>query len=792
MSAATVELLKEKEKRWVGTSVRRREDVKLITGHGAYTDDVKLPDTLYAAFLRSTYAHARIVKVDITRALENQEVVYAVNGQQLAKPLPSWMDYQGLRNPARYSLAVDKVRYVGEPVAAVVATSRYAAEDALELIDVDYEPLPPVVNAEKALQSGSALLYEDWGDNVLLYKRFGGGDVEKALREADVVVSERLTTNRIAAASIENRATFASYDPITDHLTVWASTQFPHVLRTYLSQITGHPEHKIRVIAGNVGGGFGPKSNVFPDEVTTVLLSMKLGRPVKWYEERKEHLMACAQAHEQVHYCDIAVKKDGTVLGVKDKIIADMGVYGPFWTEAQPTMLTALALPGPYLLRNYQADLYCIVTNKGPHGAIRPFGRGAGAFVMERMIDLAAKEIGMDPAEMRLKNLVPGEMMPYTAITGVVYDSGNYAECMRRALKLANYENLKRELQREREKGRHVGVGVATYVEYTAPNSLRLQSKLGWAVGGYEPARLTVSPLGKVAAYVGVVSQGQSHQTILAQVVADELGVHYEDIIVEQGDTDNTPYGQGTWASRSTVTAGGACVVAARKMKEKLKKIAAHMLSVSADQIEIRDRKAYVKTEPSRFVTVPEIAAMAIKTPSLLPAGMEAGLEVTVHFEPEVPTTCSYATHVGIVEVDPETGFVKILKYYVMDDAGVIINPQTAIGQIHGGLGMGLGFALYENLVYDENGQLLTGTFMDYLVPTAQELNFEIVTDHMETPSPNPGGFKGMGEGSTIPAAATIANAVDDALSKLGVKVLDTPIAPEMMMRLIRSAKYVQ
>ncbi len=785
-ASVEVEVTREKAERWVGKSVRRKEDLNLIAGQGTYVDDVRVRDVLYAAFLRSTYAHARILRVDLTEALRMPSVVYAVHGGQLAKPLPSWMDYPGMRHPPRYSLAVNKVRYVGEPVAAVVAEDRYTAEDALESITVDYEPLDPVVDAEKALKPESALLYDEWGDNVLLFKRFSGGDIDRAMKGADVVISERLTSNRISAASIENRGILAHYDPISDHLDIWASTQFPHVLRTYLSQITDHPENKIRVVAPNVGGGFGPKSNVFPDEVTTVLLSMKLGRPVKWIEERKEHLQACAHSNEQVHYAELAVKKDGTILGLRDKIISDFGVFGPFWTEAQPSMLTAVSMPGPYQIANYQADLYCVVTNKAPHGAIRPFGRSVGAFVMERLADLAAKELGMDPAEFRLKNLVTSNLMPYTAVTGVVYDTGDYPLCFKRVMNLSDYYTLREKTAAERKKGKYVGVGISNYVEYTAPNSLRLQGKLGWAVGGYEPALIRVSPLGKVMVYVGIVSQGQSHQTILSQVVADELGVHFEDVTVVQGDTDTTPYGYGTWASRSTVTAGGACVLAARKLKDKMKFIAAHMLNVKPDDVEIRDRKAYKKVDQSRFVTVPDIAAMAIKTPSLLPAGMEPGLEVTVHFEPEIPTTCSYAAHVAEVEVDPETGSVKLLKYYVMDDAGVIINPQTVQGQVHGGVGMGTAFAMYENIVYDENGQLLTATFMDYLVPTARELDFEIVSDHMETPSLNPGGFKGMAEGPTIPTAATIANAVEDALSLLDVKVLGTPITPEAVLKLIK------
>jgi carbon-monoxide dehydrogenase large subunit len=790
-STLATEVTVLKKKGWVGRSVRRKEDLRLVTGKGTYVDDVRLPDVLHAAFLRSTYAHARIVRVDLTETLNTPGVVYAVHGGQLAKPLPSWMNYPGMRNPSRYSLAVNRVRYVGEPVAAVVAEDRYQAEDALEMIDVEYEPLEPVVNMEKALQPGSSLLYDEWGDNVLLYKRFSGGDIEKAIQEADLVIRERLTSHRISAAFIENRGILAHYDPISDHLDVWASTQFPHVLRTYLSQITGHPEHKIRVVAPHVGGGFGPKSNVFPDEVTTVLLSMKLGRPVKWIEERKEHLQACAHSNEQVHYAEMAVRKDGTILGVRDKIIADLGVYGPFWTEAQPAMLSAIALPGPYLISNYQADLYCVVTNKAPMGAIRPFGRGVGAFVMERLVDIAAKDLGMDPADLRLKNVVPGDMMPYSAVTGVVYDTGNYPLCLKRVIDLSDYYTLKEKAVEERKKGKYVGVGMSMYVEYTAPNSLRLQGKLGWAVGGYEPAMIRVSPLGKVSVYVGIVSQGQAHQTILSQIVADELGVHFEDVLVEQGDTDKTPYGQGTWASRSTVTAGGACVLAARKLREKMAYIAAQMLSTRPDEIEIRDRKAYRRDDPSKFVTVADIAGMAIRTPSLLPAGMEPGLEVTVHFEPEVPTTCSYAAHVATVEVDPDTGAVRVLKYYVMDDAGIIINPQTVYGQIHGGLAMGAAFAMYENHVYDENGQLLTGTFMDYLIPTAREIDFDVIADHMETPSRNPGGFKGMAEGPTIPTAATIANALDDALSPLGVRVLGTPISPEATLSLIKNRKTI-
>lgn len=772
----------------MGRSVKRKEDPILLMGKGTYVDDLHLPGMLYVAFYRSPYAHARIKAIDLSKVKEHPAVVAVMTGRDGARLLPSWMKYPGLRDVERYSLALDKVRFVGDPVVAVVATDRYMAEDATELVEVDYEPLPPVVDAEKAVRTGAPLLYEKWGDNILLLRKFSGGDVEKAFHEADLIVQERLRSHRYTPTPIEPRGIVAHYEPVAGELTVWASSQFPHVLRTYLAQTLDFPEHRIRVIAPHVGGGFGPKSNVFPDEVTTVQLAIKLGKPVKWIETRREHLLACAHAREQVHYVEAAFKRDGTLLAVRDRVYADFGVYGPFWTESQPAMLSVTALPGPYRLRNYAYDLYCVVTNKAPYGAHRGFGRPVGAYVIERIMDIAARQLGLDPAHIRLKNMVGPDEMPYTAITGVIYDTGNYPEALQRALKFSEYRRLRDEQAQLRRQGRYVGIGLGTYVEYTAPNSARLAKALGWQVGGYDSATIKIDPSGRVTAYTGIVSQGQSHETIFGQVVADELGVSPDDIIVREGDTNTCPYGFGAWASRGTVTAGGACVLAGRKLRQKIVTIAGHVMGIPPEDLDVAGGLVFVRADPAHAVTVREIAELAIRTPTKLPPGMEAGLETTVHFEPEGPTTCSYAVHIAMVEVDIETGNLRFHKYFVFDDSGRVINPMTVYGQIHGAVAHGLGGTIYEELVYDENGQLLTSSFVDYLVPTSQEIP-RIEIDHMETPSLTPGGFKGMGEGGSIPTPATICNAVEDALAPLGVKILDTPLSPERLLRVIREAR---
>ncbi len=768
----------------VGQRVKPRKDLALVQGHGTYVDDIKLPKMVHASFVRSVYAHARIKKIDVAKAQSMPGVVYVLTGAEEARQLVYWMEKPGMRQPERLSLARDKVRYVGEPVAVVAATSLSIAEDAAEQVEVEYELLEAVVDAEKALERESPLLYESWKDNVIFHDVHRSEGTDKAFAGADFVFKERLVSNRYSPTPMENRGIMARYDKDANFLTVWASTQFPHVMRTFLSQVLEYPENRIRVIAPNVGGGFGIKSAIFPDEVSAVILSMKLGRPVKWVEERHEHLLVAGHERQQVHYVECAVKKDGTLLALRDKIIADFGASGMFWTEVQPAMLTAASLPGPYRLRNYDFDLWCVSTNKAPCGPHRGFGRPVAAFVIERMMDIIAKNLKISPVEMRLKNMIDPSEMPWTTPIGVLYDTGNYKNVLRRTLELADYERLKADQARLRERGKRIGLGIATYVEYTAPGSSRLQGPLGWAVGGWESCHLTINPTGKVTGQLGTASQGQAHETVFAQVISDALGAKFDDVYVDEGDTQNAPYGWGAWASRSTVATGGACIKASRKMKDKVLQIAAHLLGEAPEDLEMKDSLISSKRS-KRSLTLQRIADVALRFSGKLPAGMEPGLDITVYYEPDSPTTCSYATHLAMVEVDKETGSLRLLKYFIVDDAGVLVNPLTVEGQVHGSLAHGIGGAMLEDLVYSDDGQLLSSTFIDYLLPTAEVMP-ELTHDFVETPSLTLGGFKGMGEGAAIPTAAALTNAVDDALSESGVKFLQLPITPEKVYRLMK------
>jgi carbon-monoxide dehydrogenase large subunit len=774
----------------VGKSLKPRKDIELLRGSASYADDIKLPNMVYAAFLRSPYGHARIKRIDTTRASELDGVVYVLTGRETAKQLVYWMQKPGMRTPERLSLATDKVRYVGEPIVAVAALSRAIAEDALELIDIEFEPLPVVIDAERSLENpGQALLYEEWGDNVLFHEEHKTRGTEEMFKKADCVLKERLVSNRYSPTPIETRGIVSSYDKNENALVVYASTQFPHVLRTFLSQTLDFPENRIRVIAPRVGGGFGIKSAVFQDEVSTVILSMKLGRPVKWIEDRKEHLLVAGHERQQVHYVDCAFKKDGTLLAVRDKIVADFGSSGTFWTEVQPAMLTCASLPGPYKLEYYDFDLWCVVTNKAPCGPHRGFGRPVAAYVIERMMDIGAKALGLDPVEIRLKNMLEPHDLPWTTPIGVVYDTGNYKEVLKRVIKVSKYEELRLEQEKFQRQGRFVGLGIATYVEYTAPASSRLQGPLGWAVGGWESCRLTADPSGKITAHLGMAGQGQAHETIFAQIISDALGVKVDDIIVEEGDTLSSPYGFGAWASRGTVTTGGACIKASRKMKQKVLLIASHILKEPPENLELRDSLIFSTKDPKqKSITFKEVADISLRLSSRLPEGMEPGLDFISFYEPDAPTTCSYATHLALVEIDQETGNIKLLKYFIVDDSGVLVNPMTAHGQVHGSLAHGIGGAILEELSYDPDGQLASSTFVDYLLPTAAFMP-EVVVDSIEIPSLTLGGFKGLGEGGAIPTAGAITNAIDNALYKFGVKFVELPAKPERIFSLIRRRK---
>ncbi|MEM2095968.1 MAG: xanthine dehydrogenase family protein molybdopterin-binding subunit [Candidatus Caldarchaeum sp.] len=769
--------------KYVGKPIKRREDPILLTGRGRYVDDIKLHGMVYAGFVRSNYSHGRIVSINISEAVKHPDFVGVLMPDEAA-PLPSWMKYKGLRNVPRFSLARGKVRFVGEPVVAVASKNRYSVEDIVSLVEVEVEPLPAVVDAEKALQPGSPLLYEEWGDNIIMNYGFKAGDVEKAFASADLVIRRRYVNQRYAPTPIEGRGVVADFDKARGELTVWDSTQFPHVLQTYLSQALNYPEHLIRVIAPDVGGGFGPKSSVWPEERATIQLSMKLGVPVKWVETRTEHMLVCGHERQQVHYVEAAFRRDGKILAIRDKVVADIGVYGAFWTETQPVMVTMAAIPGPYILEAYQYEVYCMATNKAPYSPHRGFGRPVAAFVMERLMNDAALQLGMDPAEIRRRNIIPAEAMPFRNIHGIVYDSGNYPKALEEALKMADYDGWRARQREALKNGRLVGIGLAVYVEYTTPSSERLDKGLGWEVGGYDSATVRVEPEGKIVVLTGTASQGQGHYTVYAQLAAEYLGARMEDVVVLEGDSKTCPYGFGAWASRSTVAVGGAIIKASNAALEKMKKIAAHILEANPDDIEADESRLYVKDSPEKTISFAEVAKIAWRQPTRLPPDMEPGLEFTAHYEPKAFTTCSYAVHIPVVEVDPETGHFKVLEYHIFDDSGKVLNPLTLYGQIHGALAHGVGGAVYEELVYDENGQLLTSTFMDYLIPSAVEM-FSMNIEHMETPSPQPGGFKGMGEGGAIAAPAALSNAVNDALAHLGVVVDQTPLKPEYIKNLI-------
>jgi len=766
--------------RYVGQPIKRREDLPLIQGKGRYVDDIKVEGVLYVGFVRSPHAHARIKSIDLSKAEKHPDAVGFLTPDE-AVPMHSWMKYPGLRHPPRYSLARGKARFVGEPVVAVAARSRYSLDDVIELVEVEYEPLKPVVNAEEAMKPGAPLLYEEWGDNVIMHTRFKTGDVEAAFAKADLIVKERLTNQRYAPTPIEGRGILVVPNPVTGELTIYDSTQFPHVLMTYLSEVLGYPESKIRVIAPDVGGGFGPKSSVWQEEVAAVQLALKLGRPVKWIETRREHMLVCGHEREQIHYVEAAFTRDGRLLGIRDRVICDVGVYGAFWTETQPVMVTMAAIPGPYDFSNYEYEVYCVVTNKAPYSPHRGFGRPVAAFVTERIMDIAARRLGIDPAEIRMRNLIRPEQMPYKNPHNVVYDSGDYPTALRKLLEFADYEGWRKKQRELRKQGRYIGIGLAMYVEYTAPSSERLSKGLGWEVGGYDTATVRIEPTGKVLVLTGTASQGQGHYTVYAQIAADALGARLEDVEVIEGDSKLAPWGLGAWASRSTVVIGGAIIRACEQLRAKVLRIAAHLLEARPEDLVIEDSRIYVKDAPERYVTLADVAKVAVRDTGKLPPGEEPGLTVTMTYEPKAFTTCSYAVHMAVVEADPETGAFRVLKYYVLDDAGVVVNPMLVEGQVHGALAHGFGGAVMEELVYNQDGQLLTSNFAEYLIPSALEM-FDVELTHTVTPSPNPGGFKGMGEGGAIGAPAAIANAVEDALHELGLKVTDTPLKPDYIL----------
>jgi len=780
----------------IGARVKRVEDPRFLMGRGRFLDDVTLPGMAEVAFVRSPYAHAKIHSIDVGEALRSPGVLAVLTGEEAARqarPLQAKLhEAAGLEQLARaykiadwYPLARERVRYMGEGVAAVVAENRYLAEDAAEKVVVDYEPLPVVVDAEKSLQPDAPLLYENWGDNVMLKADFRNGDTERVFREAHVVVRETFRTNRCTGLSIETRGCIAKYDPASESLVLWSSSQIPHVVRMTVAGLIGVPENKVQVIAPDIGGGFGIKSHVFPEEIVMCLLARQVGRPVKWVEDRLEDLQSSIHARQGTFTIELAARNDGTITGLRAKLISDAGAYPAYPGTSNEPLHMSVVLPGPYRIQNYEYEMYNVVTNKSPLGPYRAVGAPMATYTVEYLIDCLARQLGMDPAEVRRRNLIRQEDSPYTTVTGLVYESGSYIESLEKALEMADYKGFRREQERLLAEGRYVGVGIACYVEITAPGSMFYAI---WDASGFDTVTLRLTPLGKVIVATGMSCPGQGYETTLAQMVGDEFGVGLEDVTVLMGDTTATPFGWGSHSSRFTVVCGGAARLAARQVKEKLFEVGARHFGVSPERMEMRNGKVAVQCSPGREVSLQEVCKMAMVRPDRVPGGIPVALEATKSYEPP-PLSTPNATHLAIVEVDPETGQVQILRYIVVHDCGNMINPMIVEGQIRGGTTQGIGNALYEDLVYNEDGQLLAGTLMDYTIPTAMETP-KIEIAHLETPSPSTvGGVKGMGEGGAIAPPGALANAVADALSPFGVRITELPITPERLWQQIQQAR---
>lgn len=766
-----------------GARIRRREDPRLITGRATYVDDVKTIGTLHAAFVRSPYGHAKIRSIDLSEAKSHPGVFGAFAGDDLAragvKDLPCAHKMTELLVPPHPPLAIGEARYVGEPVAVVVANDPYAARDAAELVHVAYDELPAVVDPLKALD-GKPFVHEAFGTNVAYRLPIASGDVESAFKSADVVIKQRFVNQRLAPVPVEPRGVLAQWNPGDEALTITTSTQIPHLLRTQLAVVLGLPENHIRVIAPEVGGGFGSKLNVYSEEVACGWIAMKLGRPVKFIETRSECFQSMIHGRDQIDDVEVAVKNDGTILGMRLRVVANLGAYFQLLTPVIPT-LTLLMAPGCYRISNVATECIGVFTNTMATDAYRGAGRPEATYLIERTLDLIARKLELDPVDVRRKNFIAADAFPYTTAMGLTYDSGRYEATMDYALRAADYAGLRRMQAAARKEGRFLGIGISTYVEVCGMGPSAAMPAAGW-----DSATVRIEPTGAVTVLTGISPHGQGEETTFAQIVADELGVPLEQITVVHGDTDKVQYGVGTFGSRGTAVGGAALKMALDVIKQKAIAIAAHQWEASPNDVEYRDGKIAIKGDPSKTMTTAEAGFLAFMG-DRLPPGMEPGLDATRRFEPP-NFVYPFGTHICVVEVDPQTGQTKILRYLAVDDCGRIINPTIVGGQIHGGIAQGVAQALFEEVVYDENGQLLTGTLADYAVPRAEHLpSFEL--DHTVTPTEvNPLGVKGVGEAGTIASTPAVVNAVLDALQPLGVTHLDMPLKPEKVWSAINNA----
>ena len=771
-----------------GSGIRRREDPRLITGQASYTDDIKLQGMAYAAIKRSPHAHARIRSVDTSAAQAAPGVLAVYTGADtdgVLNPIPcAWIppdsDVKAVDYPA---IAKDVVRYVGDAVAVVVAETRYQAEDALELINVDYEPLPAVVNPEAATQPGAPQLHEDAPNNQAFHWVAAGGDTDAAFESAEVIVKDTIIQQRLIPNAMEPRSAVASYLPAMGELTLWNTTQNPHIARFVICLVTGLGEHKIRVIAPEVGGGFGSKIPVYPSDLITVFCAMKLARPVKWTETRTENYISSIHGRDHVEHVEMAATREGKITGIRTVVYAGMGAYLSTAGPGVPTILHGLMYSGPYDIPNLKADINGVFANTTPVDAYRGAGRPEATFLVERLVNLLADELGMDPVELRRKNLIPKFEDGHDSAMGIVYDSGDYQLTLDKALDHVNYQQLREEQAHLREHNQYMGIGISCYCEICGLGPSQVAGAVGFGGGLWESAIVRFYATGKVNVMIGTSPHGQGEETTFAQILSDELGVPVEDIEVLHGDTDNTPMGWGTYGSRTTVVGGAAVALAARKIREKGKALAAHLLEAADEDIEYEDGKFFVRGSPDQSKTIQDIALMA-NVAWNMPEGMEPGLEASAFYDPP-NFTYPFGTHIAVVMVDPDNGHVELQRYVAADDCGPQINPMIVEGQVHGGVVQGAGPVLWEGAVYDDNGQLLTGSMLDYAVPRAHMVP-NIETLSTVTPSPhNPLGVKGIGETGSIASTITIYNAVLDALKPLGVTQLDMPLTAEKVWKAI-------
>ena len=765
--------------------VPRNEDARLLTGRALFVDDVQLPGMLHVAFVRSEHAHGRLTSVDVSAARQRPGVHAVYTAADLGdylKPGPLLVSPPPIPNLVFHActqlpLAKEKVRHVGEPLAMIVADNRYVAEDAIREVVVEIEPIDAVVDLEKGLAPDAPLIHEHLRSNLAAHVVQRKGDYTAARKNADVIVKRRFHYDRGVSAAIENRAVAVQWNAKSEEMTIWDTTQAPIPIRNGLAAMLGLLESQVNVIAPFVGGGFGPKIMMFyPEELLLPWAAMRLNRPLKWTEDRQENFYATTQERGQVHDAEMALTKDGRILGVHDVFLFDTGAYDPYGLtipiNSQCTLL------GPYDIANYESEFTAVFTNKTIVTPVRGAGRQHGVFVSERLLDLAARELGIDRVEIRKRNLLGPEKFPvnheimFQDSAPLIYDSGDYRPTLEQAVEIIGYETFVREEQPKlRAEGRHVGIGVACYVE-------------GTGIGPYEGARVTVEPSGKVRCATGVGTQGQGHFTVFAQLVADALGVDVQDVRVVTGDTREFHWGTGTFASRGAVVAGSACHAAAMAVREKVLTLASSILKVPHDQLELARGRVYATHDETRGISLGELSGKANPLRGAVRPGTEPGLESTAYFGPDRGSTAS-GVHAMIVEVDPETATVEIKRYLVVHDCGTIINPMLVEGQIHGGVAMGIGNAFYEQLIYDEQGQLLNASFMDYLIPTATDVP-PIETAHRETPSPyNPVGLKGVGEAGCIPTGALFAQAVEDALAGSGVEITEMPLSPNRLFELM-------